>query len=262
MTWEAECTILLWDIKRDRQVRWSKEIPTIGDIVFSPNDDHLAYSVGKEIHVLDVKTGEERWSGSWEKPVTRMAFSPNGKQMVSSDGFTVSIWEFTVDQMRRLDDFSHPETTPQASNKDQLYTYNPSTVGAIAMSPDGRFIALISNDSTVWVCNAETRRRRRLFARTNGQMTSLRFPPDGQYLISNRGVISLQPDSDESGVPKSDNIEGHRLAFLGKEWLVCDGRKMLWFPPDYRSYCVVYHDGTFALGSTSGRVNFIRVEFP
>ncbi|KAJ5368809.1 Vegetative incompatibility protein HET-E-1 [Penicillium cataractarum] len=261
MTWEEGTTLFLWDVERDPQIRWTKEIPDFCDLLFSPNDQYITYSHGKAFHVLDVNDGKERWAGSWDKSVSLMSFSPTGKQIIISDGAIVSIWEFTEDQMRHLEDFPFSqEKLNMRPLKNWMDVCILSPIKGIAMSPDGKIIALAAKES-IWLYHVETKRRQRLVTRLDAFITSLRFSSDGQFLETNRGTVSLRPESDESGNLQSDNEWGGGFVFLSPEWLTSDGRKLLWLPPDYRSFCVAYHDGTFAIGTGTGKVIFLRVKF-
>jgi hypothetical protein len=47
------------------------------------------------------------------------------------------------------------------------------------------------------------------------------------------------------------------LVEVKKEWLTCNGRRLLWLPTEYRPTCVAIHDGTIALGIRLGKVVFL-----
>jgi WD40 repeat protein len=175
---------------------------------------------------------------------------------------SVSIWGLAEDQMWCSDGFIHSDATANGfpdENKPDPSRFLDVT--AIAMSPDEKLIALLSADSTIWIYPVAIKRGRKLSTWANAGLTSLRFTSDGQFLETNRGFVSLQPDTNSSGSLLSDSVWGSTSAYLGEEWMVRDGRKLLWFPPDYRSHCVAYHEGTFAFGCASGEVKFIQVQF-
>jgi hypothetical protein len=41
---------------------------------------------------------------------------------------------------------------------------------------------------------------------------------------------------------------------VGKQWVECGGRKILWLPLDYRPITTAVHGGIVAFGCRSGRV--------
>jgi WD40 repeat protein len=194
-----------------------------------------------------------------------MRFSPTSKKIITSDGNSVSIYDLAEYQMRHVGNFVNPDVTtnglPSNERVTTNYTFSYSVTEAIAMSPDEKLIAILLKDSTIWIHHVVTERGQKLSPRTGAAITSLRFTSDGQFLETNRGMISLQPDTDASGNLQSDSVWGQRSAFLGVEWLVRDGKNLLWFPPDYRSSAVEYHDGTFVLAYASGLVMSIKVQF-
>jgi WD40 repeat protein len=230
-------TIFLWDVKNDQQIRWTKNIPPdiegyIEGFVFAPNNEYLAYSMMNEIHVLDVHSGKERWAGSCDKTVVLMRFSPTSKKIITSDGNSVSFYDLAEYQMRHVGSFVNPDVTtnglPSNERVTTNYTFRYSVTEAIAMSPDEKRFATLLNDSTIWIHHVVTERGQKLSPRTGAAITSLRFMSDGQFLETNRGMISLQPDTDASGNLQSDSVWDQRSAFLGEEWLVRDGRNLLW----------------------------------
>lgn len=42
------------------------------------------------------------------------------------------------------------------------------------------------------------------------------------------------------------------------DWLIHDGQKVLWLPPDFRPTCKAVHKDLFALGHESGDVTFFK----
>ena len=113
-------------------------------------------------------------------------------------------------------------------------------------------------------------------------VTSVAFSADGQRLASGLsfGFITLASDSDVETIKIWDlasgqcvqTLEGHsnlvhsvifsldnlgRHGYrLGKDntWIICNGRNVLWLPPEYRPNCSAVHGPMVSIGCESGRV--------
>lgn len=48
---------------------------------------------------------------------------------------------------------------------------------------------------------------------------------------------------------------------ITEEWIIKDGKYLLWLPKDYRTTSVAIHGNTLVLGLKSGRVIFLRFNF-
>jgi WD40 repeat protein len=146
--------IKLWDPSTGK-VRHSFQMRAVGDVVFSPDGGLLAaggdvspQADGQEraeIRVWRVDTGEPAaaWPGP-ESPIKSLAFSPDGKRLVTGGGYLrkgeVKVWDV-------------------AGRKEVLsFDRHSSSVFAVACSPDGKRIATGGYDHIIYLWDAETGR--------------------------------------------------------------------------------------------------------
>ncbi len=110
----------------------------------------------------------------YKAPISLLTFGSDGHTVIASDGSRVYIWDTNTKQGKLL------------SSNTQEYNY----VGAIALSPDNRTLAL-SSASGVWLWNIQTRTMLHKFDITVKNLslgseapTALAFSPDGQRIES------------------------------------------------------------------------------
>lgn len=117
---------------------------------------------------LEAETdGLEEFQGEIEGFITSLAFSPDGKRIVSaSDNKTVYIWDVeTLKEIRKLE--GHTDRVDSA-----------------AFSPDGKQIVTASWDGTVRIWDAETGKEIHSLAGHLGSVYSAAFSPDGKRIVS------------------------------------------------------------------------------
>jgi len=121
-------------------------------IAISPDGKHVAYSDGKTLCIMDLKTGEPIMGPTQEHAATVhcLAFSPDGTWIASGS------WEMTTgDSDKRgaptLIHIWDAATGNQISNLDM-----GSSVFSIAISPSGMQIAVGCSDSTVYLYSCDS----------------------------------------------------------------------------------------------------------
>ena len=164
-------TARLWDLATGRPVRTFRgHTGYVVTVAFSPDSRWLASgSADSHIKLWDVATGRELTTLTGHtNQVTSLSFSADGRFLLSGS------WDGTVRQWNLMTGLS------QAS---------PSThqlVGAVAFSPDGRWLAAAFLSG---VAVREITTGRNLFpaTRQNFTVSSLAFSPDGRRLASASG---------------------------------------------------------------------------
>ena len=101
---------------------------------------------------------------------------------------------------------------------------------------------------------------RQTLERYRGSVMAVAFSRNGLYLETDRGLLSITIDSDAS-----TSSRGHQplsnFLFVRDDWVIRDGRSILWLPADYRATCVAVHGLTLVLGHASGQVTFFWFAF-
>ncbi|KAM3066213.1 hypothetical protein ACMFMG_012117 [Clarireedia jacksonii] len=206
---------------------------------------------------------------SW---VSSVAFSPNGKQIVSgSRDKTVRLWDTATGQQVLL----------------ALDTYTDS-VRSVAFSPDGKQIVSGSRDKTVRLWDTATGQQVLLvFEGHTDAVSSVAFSPDGKQIVSGShdntvrlwdtatgqqvlpaleghtdwvSSVAFSPDGKQV-VSKSDNqILPHTLA-VSNDWIKEDGANILWLPSNYRTRIIAIYRGSVVLAQSSGRISFFEFTY-
>jgi WD40 repeat protein len=192
-------------------------------MTFSPDGKSLALGVSAHSAILwDVVTVQEvlTLSGSWAISEDSIAFSPDGKTLALDSEEGTVIWDIvTGEKMRTLNvredlafsqggktvalTFSQDGKTLVSLVYDngkivlwdvmtgqQVRTFHTKTVGSdsrvhsIALSPDGKTLALINIDQIVELWDAAAGKQIRILKGHTSNLRSVAFSPDGKTLAS------------------------------------------------------------------------------
>ena len=199
----------------------------VGDVAGAVSPDGRGFALGSEtgrVRLLDLTSGRVRpMQGGHRGEVAALRFTPDGRTLVTSgqDG-QVLAWD--VDQRRIAERFAghsrevdgldltaDGRTLITASidgraivwdlagdrRLDRRFPVGTSfdvdfTPRGIAVSPDGRTLALTQSDGTVDLIDASTLRRRGSLPSLGGAATALAFSPDGGLLaVTGAGRVTL-----------------------------------------------------------------------
>jgi WD40 repeat protein len=216
-------TVRLWDLNtRQERATLLQRKTWMRAVAFSPGVWTLAVGSGdKTVRLLD---GGGQWAvlKGHTRPVVCLAFSPDGKRLVSGAadkqgvhaGGEAKLWDRTTNQ--------------------ELFTLPlPRGAGCLAYSPDGSAVALGCQEGSIHLWNTVTGKVRLTLEQEN-VVRALAFAPDGKTLASAAGQLVKLWDP-ATGKHRAD-LKGHR------QYIPC-----LAYSPSGR---------TLASGSADGNVCF------
>ena len=156
-------TLTIWDVESGRQLRtFAEHNGSATAVGFSPSG-RTVFSVGEYFHL-------SFWSAATGRPLRAMvdaaAFAPDGRSVLSSDPYDVTVlWDTEDDHdIFKLTDACHH--------------------AAAAFAPDGRIAALSCGDGTIQLWDMQTRKKLRTgFGRSSGAGW-LAFSPDGKTILA------------------------------------------------------------------------------
>ncbi|MDA0158825.1 AAA family ATPase [Solirubrobacter ginsenosidimutans] len=219
----------------------------VGDATGSVSPDGRLFALGSPrgaVRVLDLRSGQvRRFTGGKAAAVSRLAFTPDRRTLVTShDDGQLLVWDVARAELReRLQghdrghiwglQISADGRTLYSAGEDEralvwdlagdrrlirrfdagppfLVDPGDRSPRGIAVSPDGRTVAVTQTDGTVDLIDAQTLRPRRSVHALDGFAAAVAFSPDGRLLaiagrrgqVTLRDARSLQPVGDLSGL--------------------------------------------------------------
>ena len=179
--------VYLWDAGTGRELhRLERQRPAIGarcGLAFSPDGKALAAG-GASVSVWEVESGTRLHL--FNEPATKVAFSPDARTLIGAGVF------YPFPHARG----EHKYITPAlyfwdlATGKERRVVPDQARAGgflALALSPDGKSLALSSPGSGVGLWEVATGSERHLLARPQTVDHSLAFSPDGRRLAVGAG---------------------------------------------------------------------------
>ncbi len=270
--------VIFWDAATGKEVRrWQAGMVGNRTLAFSPDGKHLAVGgMDGAIRFYDPATGKEQrvLAGQHNQWVVGLAFSPDGKQLLSADqGGLVLHWDLAGNQVRHrftgtrsgqdavaflpdgksfvvswLDGAAHQ--IESGTGKDlRSFPVNPGgpssgyQLRALAVSADGKYLALGGHTQSIPVYETATGRRVANLPQQQGGVHALAFLPGGRFLAvaDYRGasVVGLAsgkelrrlelPNTGQAALALSP--DGHTLALAHggpvlRLWDVTSGREL------------------------------------
>jgi serine/threonine protein kinase len=178
-------TLMQWETGAATSIDWS------------PDGKSIAIASSAGIHIYNVETRQETAFLDAGDQVKSIAFSPDGRSLVSgSEDKTVKAWNAADGKLIRS------------------FQASMGVAGQVAFSPDGGILAVGSWDSNVRLWNFSDGNLLRTLKGHSQGITSLIFSPDGSRLASGSGdrkilvwqvkdgaiLLSLDPDA-SNGIP-------------------------------------------------------------
>jgi serine/threonine protein kinase len=144
------------------------------EVAFSPDGRWLASGCVGCVHLWDARTWAEQPVGikGGEGVASGLSFSSDGRTLAFHFGDIVHVWDLEGKKMR-----VSPRLSP------------PSFVGALALSPDGKTVAVGKGNGALTLVASDTGARKgNLVDKQLDRIWSLAFSPDGRTLAAGHGV--------------------------------------------------------------------------
>lgn len=181
-------SLIVWD-SLTGDVVWRADgfADAINSAAYSPDGRTIAAAFGTyrytagtftdtSLRLFDAATGHElRHLEGHTGPVTALAFSPDGRTLLSgSTDATLRLWDVaTGRELRR-------------------YTGHSGAIWDVSVSPDGRYAASGSQDSSVIIWKVDTGDVLRVYVDGAALIVGVRFTPDGSSLLVATGEGRLR----------------------------------------------------------------------
>jgi WD40 repeat protein/serine/threonine protein kinase len=189
--------IYLRDLKAWVEVRkFQAHESQVKALAFSPDSSRLASGSWGDglVKLWSIPTGEKITSLSHGEDTASVAFSPDGRRLVSAGDPAIKVWDAVTWQ----------ELSGPAGGKDE--------VESIAFSPDGGRLAAGSLDGTVKVWDAATWRELHKLEPRLGYVLAVAFSPDGTMIASSTGHYFW--GGDECAIQIWDSASGQLIHTL------------------------------------------------
>jgi WD40 repeat protein len=213
----------------------------VSTVAFSMDGKRVASgSYDGTVRIWDIGTGMlQQILEGHKDTVNTIAFSMDGKRVVSgSDDHMMRIWDADT-------------STLQQTMKRNNYSFN-----SVAFSMDGKWVVSGSSDGMVCIWDAGMRTLQQAFKRQSSCIWAVTFSPDGKQVETNHGILNL--NSSESN-PTSSHVESASKIQINNNWVFVNRQRILWLPPDLRPICSVVQGYNIAIGCSSARVFFIKL---
>jgi WD40 repeat protein len=184
LTGSEDETARLWDAASGVEIRWFEEPYSRLEI------SAMVMANGQEIPIFG---DPERY------PVYRVAFSPDGRLVLTSSWGAVRLWDAASGQeIRRFEGqhsgvFSHDGRWVLTSVMGAVWLWDTASGQEIrrfvgrdwaAFSPDGKWVLIGSKDNTAQLLDAASGQEIRQFKGHSGEVNSGTFSPDGKWVLT------------------------------------------------------------------------------
>jgi WD40 repeat protein len=201
-------TARIWDVQTGKELQRLKNLIGVKDVAFSRDGTKLATaSDDSTARIWDVQTGKQLKELEYDKsstqrvggPVYKVAFSPDGTKLATTGLDVAYIWDARIDKLlQRLE--------------------HDKSVNAMAISPDGKILAMLRDNNSVQLWDVRTDRELHRLE-DDSPVQSAMFSPDGKTLITISG---------NGSEPQSLEYNSSELRFDGEKFIVINGKKNGW----------------------------------
>ncbi|MBC6472057.1 MAG: PD40 domain-containing protein [Hormoscilla sp. GM102CHS1] len=177
VTGSRDRTVKLWNLSNGTHKQTFKCNSWVNTVAISPDLQTLvAGTKSGNIHLVDLNALKEKQSlKNGSLPVESVAFTPDGKTLVSSHGREINLWNMATGQ------------------RESTMTEHIGEIKAIAISPDGKILASGGADKSIKIWDLHTSKLLTTLNNNESEVKAIAFSPDGKILASSSadGMIIL-----------------------------------------------------------------------
>ncbi|HLO14908.1 MAG TPA: WD40 repeat domain-containing protein, partial [Anaerolineales bacterium] len=197
--------VRVWDAMTGKEIEKIAHGETVHSVAFSPDGKYVVSGGCNELddnfnciqgsaRVWDAMTGKEMEKISYDGDVTFVAFSPDGKLIVSVSGSTALVWDVIT-------------------GKQVVHMFHGNKVSSVAFSPDGRFVVSGSADRTIHVWDVITGKEITGVTQDSG-VRAVAYSPDGKFIASVSGNTAHVWDAMTGKEMASMIVNGYAALFI------------------------------------------------
>ena len=285
----------LWEVTIGFELSQMDHNYWVDGVIFSPNGRWIATRSARIVKIWEANTGREGVQLTHDKPVNTIAFSVDGRWLATASNHQVNLWETEsgreilqiehgglvrtlafglsgtgvakkellvvagIDKVARLWDIAEGKLVAKLVHEDW--------VNAVALSPDGQWVATASNDNTARVWDATTGRE---VARLVHEkvVNDVIFSPDSEWVATASGdstarlwttasqqeVARLSHQASVSGVkfsPDGQWLATHSTTMV-RSWRVSNGQAVAEMVHDRAVAGVIFSPDSRTLATAGG----------
>lgn len=166
-------TARIWLIQGRQEVSRFKSGSDVTRVIFSPNGKQIATLEGNMVRLWNIKDGEENWRVTHNGIIHDIAFDLSGSRIATSGS----------DHTGRIWDVK--------MGRELVHVVHDGLVSHIIFSPDGKWIATASDDKTTRLWDAQTGREVARIEQS-GYVSSIAFSTDSRMLATGDSVGTVR----------------------------------------------------------------------
>ncbi len=185
---QEDAAVRFVDLSTGKEIRQIDNDQQFFGLAFSPDGKLLALSTQGRVEVWDAGSGDEIRllqadpNSNWSV----LAFAPDGKMLATAGmGQLVHLWELASGKERQ--EFRVSAEVP-APIPGHYYPGGNNPVSALAISPDGKLLAVGAADNAIYLWNLLTGQELPPLVGHEAAVRALVFTPDGKRLVSFDGA--------------------------------------------------------------------------
>jgi WD40 repeat protein len=222
-------TVRLWDVATGKELPQSAGPGPVACAALSADGKLLVTGhSGNGVHLWDAATGKPRRALDFDGPVTAVALTPDGKYVAAANGATdFAVWDVATGKKRCASEPVKQKGIPRRR------------VPVLALSPEGRMLAIVGRQAEGWIDFHDAATGARLATsparpvadpdanRGHSPPSAMTFAPDGRTLLTSSPTEGVKlyetatgKEARQLAEPSDDGLGGIAIAPDGRSLAV------------------------------------------